>query len=149
MSAVRLAVTALVVVVMGGAIVGVGTGSAPKGDPAPTGTALAASKQRIASGGAAVQRGREEFEEEHCDACHAIAATGAKGKLGPRLDTQDEAAAEIRANIADPRADIAEGYEAHLMPTDYATRMSAREIDDVVAFIKAASGGQEGEDDEG
>jgi mono/diheme cytochrome c family protein len=128
------------------AILGVGMGDAPKSpDPAPTGGALIASKQRVASGSAMVQKGKEEFQHEGCDACHAIAATGAKGKLGPRLDTLagDSVDDDVK-NIIKPRADIVEGYEPHLMPTDYAKRMSAADVRAVAMFLKAASGAKQG-----
>ena len=144
MSPVRALLAVVVVVVLGAAIAGIGTGHAPKGDPAPTGSALAASKHAIATGDAQVQEGRHEFADEHCATCHAIAATGADGKLGPRMDTQDDPAKVIVGNIVHPRSDIAEGYEAHLMPTDYAKRMTPAQIRAVAAFVKAASAGAKG-----
>jgi mono/diheme cytochrome c family protein len=145
MKAVRglLVLVAAVVVV---AVLGVGMGDAPKSpDAAPTGAALAASKQRVAAGGAMVQKGKEEFDHQGCDACHAIAATGAKGKLGPRLDTLagDSVEDDIK-NIIRPRADIVQGYQPNLMPTDYAKRMGADDVRAVAAFLKAASGGKQG-----
>jgi len=39
---------------------------------------------------AVTARGRALFEDEGCDRCHAIAATGAEGMLGPRLDVIDD-----------------------------------------------------------
>jgi len=57
---------------------------------APGTTAVAAAKARIAAGGAVTARGRALFEGEGCDRCHAIAATGAEGMLGPRLDAIDD-----------------------------------------------------------
>lgn len=132
-----LAVLALVV-----AVTGIAMGSAPKSpDPAPTGAALAASKARVAGGGEQVQEGKAEFESEGCDSCHAIAATGANGKLGPRLDTlTDDKPADIVESIREPRKEIVQGYEAKLMPADYAKRVDPAEITAIAAFIKAASG---------
>ena len=129
---------------IGAAVVGIGQGSAPKNDPAPTGATLVASKKAVASGGPKVQKGKEEFSEEGCNRCHALAATGAKGKLGPRMDTQDDPVAVVEENITEPHKDIAEGFEAHLMPTDYATRLGKAGVADVAAFIKAASVGAKG-----
>ncbi len=140
MKPVRIGLAAVIVVAFALAIAGVGMGDAPKNDPAPTGAALTASKAAIASGGDEVKEGAEEFEEEGCDACHAIAATGAKGQLGPRMDAQgDEKLEEIEENIAKPRKDIKDGYEAKLMPTDYSKRMTPEEIRAVAKFIQAAS----------
>lgn len=127
------------IVVLLVAIAGAGMGHAPKNDPAPSGPQLAASKRAIAAGGADVQRGRDLFEAQHCDSCHAIAATGADGRLGPRMDAQDDPLRDIAGNITDPRADIKPGFEGKLMPTDYASRMTAAQIKDVAAFVKAAS----------
>ena len=147
MKPVRIAAAAVVVVVMAIALLGVGMGDAPKNDPAPTGAAVQASKAAIAAGGTQVAEGREEFEEEGCDSCHAIAATGAKGQLGPRMDAQDDPADEIYENITEPRKDIKDGYEGELMPADYAKRMKPEQIKAVVAFIKAASTTGEKEDE--
>lgn len=145
MRPVRLGLAAVVVAVMGIAILGIGMGDAPKAeDAAPTGAALTASKARIAHGGAQVQEGRKEFESEGCASCHAIAADGKKGVLGPRLDTDHDPADEILGSITMPRKDIVEGYEANLMPTNYAKKMSKGELDAVVAYIQAASGKAKG-----
>lgn len=153
MSPLRIGLAAIVVVVLGISIVGIGMGDAPRNDPAPTATELAASKAAIAKGGADVQEGKHEFAEQHCGTCHALAATGEKGQLGPRMDAQDDEVGEIAENIAEPRKDIKKGYEANLMPTDYAKRMSREEIQDVATFIQAAStkpaGEKQGGDDAG
>lgn len=150
MTPVRTALAALVVVAFGLAIAGVGMGSAPAGDPAPKSAQVAAAKKAIAADATAAE-GAKEFESEGCDACHAIAATGAKGKLGPRLDTDSDPVRQTAGNITDPRTDIAEGYEGKLMPTDYASRMSAEEIKAVATFIHTAStaGGNSGGEADG
>lgn len=136
----------LAAVVVLAAVAGVAMGDAPKSpDPPPSAKDVAAARQRIAAGGPTVQKGKEEFQAEGCDTCHAIAATGAKGKLGPRLDTlADDSVHDDVDNIVKPRADIVEGYEAHLMPTDYAKRIPADDITAIATFIKAASGGKTG-----
>jgi mono/diheme cytochrome c family protein len=142
MTALRgLLVLAAVVVLV--AVAGVAMGDAPKSpDPAPSASDVAAAKQRIATGGPVVQKGKQEFEAEGCDTCHAIAATGAKGRLGPRLDTlADDTVDDDVTNIVHPRADIVEGYEPNLMPTDYAKRIPADDIRAIATFLKAASGG--------
>ncbi|UTI66056.1 cytochrome c [Paraconexibacter antarcticus] len=149
MTPVRTALAALVVVAFGLAIAGAGMGGPPAGDPAPKTAAVTVAKQAIARNATAAE-GAKEFESEGCDACHAIAATGAKGKLGPRLDTDSDPVRETAGNVTDPRTDIAEGYEAKLMPTDYASRMSAEEIRAVATFIhtvSAAGGGSGGKKD--
>lgn len=144
MTPIRIVIAALVVAVMGIAVVGIGMGDAPKAEePAPQGAELVASKSRLAKGGEQVQEGRKEFDSEGCASCHAIAADGIKGVLGPRLDTDKDPAEEILGSITEPRADIVKGYEGNLMPADYGSTMSAAELDAVVAYIKAASGKEE------
>ncbi|MCW3039315.1 MAG: Cytochrome c oxidase polypeptide [Solirubrobacterales bacterium] len=135
----QLGLGVAVVLVLGLPIAGVATGRAPKNDPTPTGAQLAASKAAIKNGNAMVQEGKHLFEAHHCDTCHAIAATGAKGILGPRMDAQSDTAEEIGINITKPRVDIAEGFGAKLMPTDYASKMNGTQIKHLSAFIRAAS----------
>jgi len=140
---VRALLAALVVLVMGCAIAGVGMGEAPaEREPAPSQAQVAASAQRIAAA-----EGRRLFDDQGCGRCHAIAAAGADGKLGPRLDTLDEDAADIAESIAEPRDDIADGYPGKLMPGDYAERMDDAQIAALAAFVAAASGVEAGDDD--
>jgi cytochrome c553 len=138
---------ALVVLVMGAAIAGAGTGEAPaEREPAPTRAAVQAAKQRIAAGGAVTARGRQLFAEEGCDRCHSIAAVGADGKLGPRLDRLDDDAGDVAESIVDPRDKTVDGYPEKLMPTDFARRMDDGDIQALAAFVAAASGGKADED---
>lgn len=137
-SPVRGVLAALVVVAFALAVAGAGMGSAPAGGPAPAAAQVTAAKRAIAADPTAAE-GAEEFGSEGCDACHALAATGAEGRLGPRLDTYSAPVRKTAGDITDPRAHIADGYEPRLMPTDYAARMSAAEIKAVATFIHTAS----------
>lgn len=142
----RPALATLVVAVMACAILGIGMGDAPADrEPAPA----AASRAAIAAGGAEARRGRDLFEAEGCDRCHAVAAIGADGKLGPRLDTLDEDLEDNLESIAEPREDIADGYSASLMPDDFDERLSDAELRALAAFVTTASGGEARRDDEG
>ncbi|MEA2274345.1 MAG: Cytochrome c [Solirubrobacteraceae bacterium] len=139
----RLALAAIVVLVMGCAVAGIGIGrSQAEREPAPSQAAVRAAKQRIAGGGATVARGRKLFADEGCDRCHAIAAVAADGALGPRLDTLDEDPGDIAESIVQPRKEIVDGYPGKLMPTDFAARMSDDDIAALAAFVAAASGGE-------
>lgn len=144
----RIVLAALTLIVMGCAIAGIGMGQAPAEErPAPSPGAVAAAEQRIAAGGATVARGRALFADEGCDACHSIAAVGAEGKLGPRLDTLDDDADDIVEGITEPREDTADGFPENLMPTDYARRMGGADVQALAAFVAAASGtGEEAEE---
>jgi mono/diheme cytochrome c family protein len=142
-SALRALLAVAVVVAIGGAVLGIGIGEAPaERVPAPSNADVAASAQRIAAGGAAVQRGRELFADEGCDRCHAIAATGAGGALGPRLDTLDKDFDDNLESITEPRAHIADGFPAKLMPTDYAELLGDADVRALAAFVTAAGGGK-------
>jgi mono/diheme cytochrome c family protein len=140
----RAALALIVVGAMGCAIAGIGMGEAPaERAAAPSAAAVAAGRQRIAAGGASTRRGRELFAEQGCDRCHAVAATGDEGRLGPRLDTLDEDLDDNLESIAEPRKDTARGYPARLMPADFGTRLDDAELRALAAFVTAASGGED------
>lgn len=93
MRTLRLVLAIVVVVVMAIAVIGIGQGDSPLATSSVSARPLSAkqvkaSKRRIARGGKRVQRGKEEFAQEDCGDCHTLAAVGAKGELGPRLDRQ-------------------------------------------------------------
>jgi mono/diheme cytochrome c family protein len=141
---VRAALAGVVVAAMGCAIAGIGMGASPaEREPPPSAAEVAAATQRIASGGSDVRRGRELFAGEGCGRCHSIAATGAEGKLGPRLDTLDEDAGDVLEEIVDPRHDIVDGYPEKLMPTDFGARLDDAELQALAAFVTAAGRGRE------
>jgi mono/diheme cytochrome c family protein len=145
MIVVRAALAGVVVVGMGCAIAGIGMGAAPaERAAAPARAEIVAATKRIASGAAPVRRGRVLFADEGCDRCHSIAAIGAGGKLGPRLDTCDEHFEDNLESIVDPRHDIVEGYPSGLMPADFGDRLTDAELQALAAFVTAASGGHGG-----
>ena len=144
MKPVRIVLAAIVVVVMGIAIVGVAQGENEfQGQPEPTAAQVATSKQQIAANPDAV-KGKAVFAEEGCNRCHALAATGANGKLGPRMDGIPDEASENAQYIARSMRD-----SDNIMPRDYAERMSGTELKQVSELIHAAyikgSGEDEGE----
>ena len=146
----RAVLAGVVVVVMGCAIVGVGMGDAPaERERAPNAAQVAAAKQRIAAAPAEVKRGRSLFADEGCDRCHSIAATGADGKLGPRLDTIDDDLEDNLESITEPREDTVDGYPEKLMPTIYEDRLSEADLNALAAFVTTVSGGEEGDEGEG
>lgn len=140
----RLVLAALVVVLMGCAIAGIGMGEAPaEREPAPSAAVVEGARQRIA---ALDPQGGRLFAAEGCDRCHSIAAIDADGKLGPRLDRLDDDAEDIARSIVDPRDESEDDYPEKLMPTDYARRLSGSEIRALAGFVAAASGGEARED---
>ena len=137
----RLVLALLVALVMACPITGVGMGEAPaERQAAPAPDVVAAAQRRIEAGGAATARGRALFEDEGCNRCHSIAATGGKGKLGPRLDTIDDDADDIAEAIVEPREDIVDGFPERLMPDDYGDRLSDTQVAALAAFVATAAG---------
>jgi mono/diheme cytochrome c family protein len=143
MSVTRTALAGVVVAGMGCAIAGIGMGEGPaEREAAPGAAEVAAATRRIEAGGTSVRRGRQLFAEQGCDRCHAIAAIGAEGRLGPRLDTLDEDLDENLENIVEPRHGIVDGYPSQLMPADFDARLGDAELRALAAFVTAASGGE-------
>ena len=143
MSPVRAGLAVVVVAAMGCAILGIGMGEAPaEREPAPSAAAVRASQQRIAAGGETVRAGQRLFAEQGCDRCHAIAATGAHGSLGPRLDTLDADLGDNLESIEEPRDDVAHSYPERLMPADFGQRLDDGDLLALGLFVTAASGGE-------
>ncbi|MHA1529471.1 MAG: c-type cytochrome [Alphaproteobacteria bacterium] len=77
----------------------------------------------------------EAMAEFACGACHKVA--GEEGELGPdltavgaRLDKD-----HLRRSILLPNADIAEGFEADMMPDDYGEQLYAVELEMLVDYL--------------
>ena len=142
MRPVRIVLAAIVVVVMGIAIVGVAQGENEfQGQPEPSAAQVATSKRQIAADSDAVA-GERVFTEEGCNRCHALAAIGADGKLGPRMDGIPDEASENARYIAS-----AQRGDDNIMPRDYAERLSGAELKQVSELIHAAYVQGSGEDE--
>ncbi len=125
----RIVVASLVcLLILGGASCGGGGGGEEEAGTEPTTTA--------APGGGA-ENGKQIFVAQGCGGCHALSAAGTNGTTGPDLDEVLEGLdeASIRESIVDPDAQIAEGFEAGLMPKDYGDKLSDQELSDLVAFL--------------
>lgn len=80
---------------------------------------------------AAPPRGPAVFAAMGCGSCHRLAAAGSSGEIGPDLDAVlgRHTAESLRAVIVDPPPSA--------MPDTFGRRMSARELDALVAFLLA------------
>ncbi len=81
--------------------------------------------------------GRAVFARMGCGGCHRFAAGGGGDRqLGPDLDRALAGydAVSLRAKIVDPYAGAKPRYFVS-MPQDFGRRMSARELDALVAFL--------------
>lgn len=77
----------------------------------------------------------------NCGSCHTLAAAGTSGTIGPNLTTAlaGRPEAEIRTDIVDPSARVADGFPDGVMPTDFEERLSAQQLDDLVAYLSSVS----------
>lgn len=84
--------------------------------------------------------GRAAFARMGCGGCHRLAAGGGRGQVGPDLDAllPGYGAASLRAKIVEPYP-AGEPTYIPAMPRDYGSRMSAGELDALVAFLLATA----------
>ena len=80
--------------------------------------------------------GRAIFTRMGCGSCHTLAAAGSTGQMGPDLDgaLEHHTRATLIAQIKAPASDGSFSG----MPTDFASRMNARELDTLVDFLLAS-----------
>jgi mono/diheme cytochrome c family protein len=83
------------------------------------------------------ESGRAVFARMGCGSCHTLAAAASAGSIGPNLDERlgRHTRASLIARITSPPSN-ADGFSA--MPTDFGSRMNARELDSLVRFLLAA-----------
>lgn len=109
-------------------------GGGSVGAPGPVTTAVGAPAAQT-RGGLAV------WVAQGCGSCHTLAAANANGTFGPDLGASlaGTPAASIRRSIVAPRAESAAGYQAGMMPDDYASRIAPRDLDRLVAFLRVSA----------
>ena len=79
--------------------------------------------------------GEALFVSNGCGGCHAFEAAGSTGAVGPNLDESLEGkdAEYVQQSIAEPDAEVAEGYNAGVMPSFQ--QLSEEQVNDLVAFL--------------
>ena len=84
--------------------------------------------------------GKTVFTDAGCGGCHAFEAAGTKATTGPNLDEslQGKDADYIRESIVDPSAEVVQGFP-DIMPKDYGSQLSSKELADLVAFLQPSS----------
>jgi cytochrome c oxidase subunit 2 len=82
--------------------------------------------------------GQGVWVEQGCGSCHALAAAGSTGTLGPdlALSLHGMPAAYIEESIVAPSKVAAAGWDAGMMPEDYATRIPPDDLDALVRFLR-------------
>jgi mono/diheme cytochrome c family protein len=72
-----------------------------------------------------------------CGSCHTMKAAGTNATVGPNLDkvlTADPASATLEATV-DPNKELASGYSANVMPTNYGSALTKQQLDALVNFV--------------
>ena len=82
--------------------------------------------------------GKMVFNDAGCAGCHAFTPAGSKGTLGPNLDEalKGKDAGFIEESIKSPNEEIAKGFQPGVMPQDYGSSLTSKQIADLVAFLQ-------------
>ncbi|WP_026910950.1 c-type cytochrome [Patulibacter minatonensis] len=142
---IRWMLAAIVVVVLGGTIIGIGEGGGDGGGGGAraTTTAPPGSGKALATLGPVADQGRKVFGDNGCGGCHRLADAKSGGTIGPDLDQALSASdlAEIREDIVDPGAQGTPGFPSGRMPDGY-DRLSTSDLDALVRYLQAATSGK-------
>jgi cytochrome c oxidase subunit II len=105
---------------------------------------------------AAANPGLAVFTSAGCGGCHTFTPAKATGKVGPSLDDlaqgfkaakaagktkATDLAGFIKESIVDPNAYIAKGYAPNVMPQSFSSRLSTKQIDDLVGYLAKGGSG--------
>lgn len=95
--------------------------------------------------------GGQVFADNGCGNCHALAAAGTTGQVGPNLDEDlpGQDPSMIETSIVDPNADIVQGYEAGIMPENYGETIAPEDLELLVDFLATCAGEKLGCGEEG
>jgi mono/diheme cytochrome c family protein len=81
--------------------------------------------------------GAQVFASNGCGGCHTLAKAESGGTTGPNLDEvlPGQTAAMVKESIADPNAEIVQGFPPNVMPANYAQSLTPQELDDLVEYL--------------
>lgn len=85
-----------------------------------------------------------EFFATNCGGCHTLSAAGTTGTIGPNLDDvlPGQSDAMVEESIVDPEAEIAGGFPAGVMPSNYGDTLTPQQLQQLVRYLlQSASGG--------
>jgi cytochrome c oxidase subunit II len=85
--------------------------------------------------------GKKVFADAGCGGCHTFKTAGTNATVGPNLDEalKGKDAEFIKESITNPNAEVAPGFAPNIMPQDYGSQLSSKELADLVAFLQQAS----------
>ena len=78
-----------------------------------------------------------ELFTERCGSCHTLKAAGTAGTVGPDLDQvlAGKDAKYIEQQIVDPNSEITQGYPPDVMPQDFETSLTPKDIQGLVKYL--------------
>jgi cytochrome c oxidase subunit 2 len=90
-------------------------------------------RQAAPTGGEAV------FAEAGCGGCHAFGPAGSTAQIGPSLDDLPDDPEFVRTSIVDPDAEIADGFQAGVMPKTFGEQLSDERLEALVQYLLGGS----------
>jgi cytochrome c oxidase subunit 2 len=96
-------------------------------------------EEEAEGGGGAAPDGKAIFTnaEPACGSCHTLSDAGTDATIGPDLDEvlQGKDAAFIQEAIENPGADVAQGFQDGIMPTNYGDTLQPEEIKALTDYL--------------
>lgn len=85
--------------------------------------------------------GGQVFAEFNCGSCHTLAAAQSSGVTGPNLDESIGGWSEdqIHEAIVEPDKDIAPGFKAGVMPSNYGEEIPPEDLKKLVEFLQQST----------
>jgi mono/diheme cytochrome c family protein len=85
--------------------------------------------------------GKQIFTSSGCAGCHTYGPAGSSATIGPDLDTalQGKDPNFVLESIVNPNAEIAQGFQAGVMPSNFGESLSDKQLSDLVAFLTQPS----------
>lgn len=96
----------------------------------PLGQLLAQASAPAAAPAGSAEKGKALFENSSCGSCHALAAAGAAGEIGPSLDKNTQLTHDLLVSR------VKNGQGA--MPA-YGGQLSDADVEDVAAYVLSAA----------
>jgi cytochrome c oxidase subunit II len=97
-------------------------------------------QKRLAAAAASIQ-GKTLFTQQ-CGTCHALADAQTTAETGPNLDNvlPGKNADFIHESIVNPDAEIAPGFQAGVMPSDFEQKLTSDQLDSLVEYLLDVAG---------
>jgi mono/diheme cytochrome c family protein len=85
----------------------------------------------------------QDFFATNCGSCHTLQAAGTTGTVGPDLDQvlAGQSPQQVSQSIVNPDAQIEQGYQPGVMPSNFGDTLSPKELNQLVAYLLQSVGG--------